>query len=118
MNQDIANDNVILYIKEIIAGLEKYFEIHSKILLLNLSDKMNADKWNRVAAILCSLYSIPGKYLTSDENVSRVDALSASYIAREMATTFFPSRESGLEFVSSWALRSLKEIKDRKNNGI
>lgn len=51
--------------------------------------KMTNDKWNRVAAILSSLSSLPGVNFKQDEHDARNPALSAVAIAQKMAVATF-----------------------------
>ncbi len=56
--------------------------------------RMNEDRWNRVAAIVCALRGIPGTYLVSEEHEVRNIALSSIPVAKKMAEACFGHRSS------------------------
>lgn len=51
--------------------------------------KMTNERWNRIAAILSSLSSLPGVAFNQDEHDARNPVLSAIVIAQKMASATF-----------------------------
>lgn len=62
------------------------FPHHSMAMRQELGrERMNTDRWNRIACLLSSLHSVPGAALVPDEHVVRNIALSAIAVAQKMA---------------------------------
>lgn len=47
--------------------------------------RVTTDRWNRIAAVLASLHSVPGAGLGPDEHETRNAALAAIVVAQKMA---------------------------------
>lgn len=72
--------------------------------------RLTNERWNRIAAILASLASLPGKHFGPEEHDARNPALSAVVIAQKMASATFGGRRDA-ESSLSLAAHLADEIK-------
>jgi len=78
--------------------------------------KMTNDKWNRVAAILSSLASLPGTTFRPEEHDVRNPALSAVAVAQKMAVATFGGQRN-VDQCYEFAVYLSDEIAARLNTG-
>ncbi len=78
--------------------------------------KMTNDRWNNIAAILCSLAGLPGVAFNQSEHDVRNPALSAVVVAQKMASVTFGGGRVDVEMSLEFCDYIVAEIDERISN--
>lgn len=106
-----ANSSVKEFMTRLSAYIKDAFPHQAMALNGELAGtRLTVDRWNRIAAVLASLHSVPGYTLGPEEHDRRNAGLAAVHVATRMAGALLGAHHSEdfLEF-AVWRARDLNE---------
>jgi hypothetical protein len=117
--QDAANLTIAKFMVEVADYISGTFPYHANAIKGEIVGmQLTENRWLRIAAILASLYCLPGTSFSPEEHDVRSIALSSITTAQKMASSNFLNRDpkSCIEFALWRAEELTNNIKERKRN--
>lgn len=119
MSPDVASTStaVVEMLVRLSALMRPLFPHHATALHVEVvGTKMTNDRWNRVAAALAAIYSVPGPALLDEEHAVRNLVLDCVVIAKKMAAVTFGGAvvEQALDFVQ-FRMAEIGDMMTRQN---
>jgi len=99
-----AVSEVTAFMDRLAAFLAPHFPGHAAALRGEIvGRRLTTDRWNRIAAVLASLYAVPGQFLLPEQHDARNAALAAVMVAQKMAAAGFVWRDpEALRTTARW----------------
>ena len=114
--QEAANRIIAEYMGRVAELIRVRFPFHWSALNGQMvGRRLTTDRWNQIAAVLASFYSIPGFALSPSEHEIRNVVLSSVLVAQKMAAASFGGKDpDGSRNLALWRAAELGTIINRR----